>query len=501
MKKTLSLFLGMMMAVAVVFTGCSTSQQSSGTTAALKDDAVVEIVCEDTTITLTKDDLLSREQVSIETTNIDSKGDVSEVRAKGISLSKILEENGFDLYSSSSVNMTASDGYVMNAPVTEYKDEDIYLLLSLNDEELEYPRSAIPGKRSMYWVSLLTKVEVLFGETSQGTTTGTSTLGNVTEIQMFAENVNSMTAQTLKDGSEEVSAYSLQEYFDAYLDGECADNLVMKASDGFEKTETKDVFLSAFVTFEGEDAPHYFSETMKPGMTVKQLEVAISNNTAVYFQTEKSLKELFNFVDMADADNYDFIASDGFTTTIPKEAIEYGKVYLEDGVLRTSFEGYDLSNVKGKGSVKNLSKIVVSQVKNETGDTEKTEDAFLTVTANGKSYPLTKDEILSLEQIEKTLSKTNSKGETTTGTYKGVHWSVLAEHLGISADATIKCVASDGYEVVLTSDIINDPDSLFALYENGEEIKSSENGYVWFAASENFTANNWAKYVVEVVVQ
>ncbi len=102
--------------------------------------------------------------------------------------------------------------------------------------------------------------------------------------------------------------------------------------------------------------------------------------------------------------------------------------------------------------------------------------------------------------IEQEISRTNSAGETSTGTYKGVAWSELANFAGVDVDSTIGAVASDGYEIELTSDMLNDPQSMFALYENGEPIESQDGGEVWFCAGEAFSANNWAKYLVELKV-
>lgn len=503
MKRNLSILFSLMLILSFLVTGCSAPKNK---TSGLKDDMSLEIVANGETFTISKEDLLSRELVEIKTTNINSAGDVSEVVANGFSLNAILKEKGIDLYTSTSVNMTADDGYVMAAPVSEYKDDDIYILIDLNGEELEYPRSCLPGKRSMYWVSSLNKVEIMFNEVAGKDENTSVSSGDVTEIQFFAENGTKLAENKLKNGEMESTSYSLKEYFDKYLNGECADQLIMKASDGFEKTETKEVFLTNYVTYEAVEgeSPLYFSETIKKGMTVKQLSTVISNNTAIYFPKEASLSDLFKTIGMTSAESYEFVAADGFSVSIPSAAIEFGKVFTDDeGCLRVKFEGYDLSSVKGKGNVKFLSKIVanVTEAKEDEKESANSEEKFLTFVIDGKEKNLSKEEFLSLEQMEKKLSKTNSKGVTTTGTYKGVHWTKIAEHFSITTDKTIVCVASDGYEVTLTSDIINDKDSLFALYENGEEIKSSDNGYIWFAASENFTANNWVKYVVKVVVQ
>mgnify|MGYP000891914622 FL=1 len=115
---------------------------------------------------------------------------------------------------------------------------------------------------------------------------------------------------------------------------------------------------------------------------------------------------------------------------------------------------------------------------------------------------MTWEEFLALEQMTVELSRTNSRGKTTTGTYSGVHWKVLAPFIGAQDAKSIRVVASDGFEQAYSSDILEDPDSLFALYKDGEPItEEAQNGQVWFCASEQYTADYWAKFIVKIIVQ
>ena len=63
-------------------------------------------------LTLNVEDLKAREQVTIETTNVDSNGDVADVTGSGISLYTLLEDNGIDPQDLTSMTFTASDGYI-----------------------------------------------------------------------------------------------------------------------------------------------------------------------------------------------------------------------------------------------------------------------------------------------------------------------------------------------------------------------------------------------------
>ncbi len=131
------------------------------------------------------------------------------------------------------------------------------------------------------------------------------------------------------------------------------------------------------------------------------------------------------------------------------------------------------------------------------------DDDQVLLTFEGADVPqLTREEFLALEQMTVSLRRTNSRGKTTTGIYSGVHWLVLAEAIGAQDAKSVRVIASDGYEQAYSLDVLQASDSLFALYKDGKPITEEDhNGKIWFCASENYTANFWAKFIVKIVVQ
>ena len=114
---------------------------------------------------------------------------------------------------------------------------------------------------------------------------------------------------------------------------------------------------------------------------------------------------------------------------------------------------------------------------------------------------MSREEFLALEQIEVTLTRTNSKGKTTVGTYSGVRWSVLAEAIGAQDANSIRVIASDGFEQAYALDVLVAAGSLFALLKDGGPLTEEEtNGQLWFCAGEDYTANFWTKYIAKIVV-
>ena len=125
-------------------------------------DAKVHIHGEGIDITLSNEDFKTLDLKEVETTNVDSAGNTKDVTFKGFSLKEVLsaQENSIDLSKVGSVYLKAADGYVMNVANAEYADSDIYLMTVENGEKLNYPRSAVPEKRAMYWVRDLIDIEL-----------------------------------------------------------------------------------------------------------------------------------------------------------------------------------------------------------------------------------------------------------------------------------------------------------------------------------------------------
>ncbi len=525
MKKHTLLSLALVLLM-LVFAGCSSETDApeespvasaevspeASTEGGLADDYEIAIKGEGVDIVLTGADMKAMELETIETTSLDSKGESSEIVFEGISIAKVLEENGINLADVGGLTFTAADGYVMNVPADEYAETGAYIVLTFNGEVLETPRSAVPEKRAMFWVKDLSMIEIGAGEAAAASEE------MVAEVQFFFENATTLTPETLDYDGTMVESYSLQAYFDAFLPENETEVFTLIARDGHEKTENADVFFTCYVSkLEGSEdmetnAPQYFSETLNLGMRVKQLDLVKAGSTAIYFGTETDVATLLDTLGINGYSEYKFIASDGYETVIPGDAIEFGKIYPdeEEGYIRAEFEGYDFGDAKGGGKVKYLASIVpsgelvsgetVSEEAGEEVETEAVEGALLTITVGGEAKAITEEDFMALPQLEHEISRTNSFGETVVGVYKGVHWSEIANFVGADPESTITVIASDGYEIKLTPDMLNDPQSMFALYQDGEYIESDGDGKVWFAVSENFTANNWAKYLVQIVI-
>lgn len=476
-----------------------------GTATATVPEAVLDIIGNGIEISLTAEQMLGRNQDTFRCENIDSSGNISEVVITGFSLNHLLAEHGIDIAKVASINFVAADGYVMAAPAEVYAEVPVYIMLKRDGQDLDYPRSCIPNQRSMYWVKNLAKIVLVSDESL-----ALQEEIKVQKTSFFREAINSLEAVPQYNRGHQAASYSLRTYFEQFANAVPEFPVTMMALDGFEKTETAEVFLANFVTLDpgpGQEAdlPLYFSEEISLGMRVKQLNIVISAADAVYFGSQISVAELFRLVDMDQAESYHFIASDGYVTEIPAAAIPFGTIYPDEkkGYTRAQFEGYDFAGAAGDGKVKYLLAIEASNlVAAWPRPPENAHSETLLTFEGAKVEQMTWEEFLALEQITVTLTRKNSKGKTTTGTYTGVHWKVLARAIGAEDAKSVKAIASDGFEQAYPLDLLEDPNSLFALYKDGEFVTEEEaNGQIWFCGSEAYTANYWTKFIAKIVVK
>lgn len=134
--------------------------------------------------------------------------------------------------------------------------------------------------------------------------------------------------------------------------------------------------------------------------------------------------------------------------------------------------------------------------------TAQSDSEVLFVIEGAEKTELTRADFSAIEQCTCTISRTNSKGETTSGDYTGISWNALAEAIGAPSEIqSVTLIASDGYSQAYTMDILTTGKSMFAIEKDGAPItEEAENGQVWFCADESYTANNWTKFIEKIVI-
>lgn len=362
MKKKCLIIVSVLL-ISCLFWGCGQEETASGPEGSasqittLAGDAQIEIIGEDLHISLDAEEILARPHETFSCTNISSSGEVATEKVTGFSLDELLLEQGIDMKDVTSLNFVATDGYMIAAPADLFAETPVYIIYKrYDDEALEYPSACIPNQRAMYWARELIKVEVTAQKTAAKANEAT-----VKRISIFREGINELQATALDNQGYKVNSYSLAAYFEEFLPALPQKPVTMIARDKFEKTETPEVFLGAYVSLEAEkgkeeETPFYFSEDMPPGMRVKYLDIVLAGEDAIYFGNEIALAELFSAVGMEEASAYMFTASDGWTVEIPADAIPFGRILMEEneGYTRACFADYDKGTLPGQGNIKYL---------------------------------------------------------------------------------------------------------------------------------------------------
>ncbi|MCL1830850.1 MAG: hypothetical protein FWG21_05410 [Oscillospiraceae bacterium] len=93
---------------------------------------------------------------------------------------------------------------------------------------------------------------------------------------------------------------------------------------------------------------------------------------------------------------------------------------------------------------------------------------------------------------------TNNKGETEERNYTGYNLMDVLNAVGVGDATNVKAVANDGFESVLTEEMINSEYTLIAI-EFEKEV--GEDGTVWIAPCAQTTAGSYVKLVVNIIVE
>ena len=122
-------------------------------------------------------------------------------------------------------------------------------------------------------------------------------------------------------------------------------------------------------------------------------------------------------------------------------------------------------------------------------------DAF-SFKVNGKE--VTNDTLKDLHIYKVAVTTENSKGEKVEAKYTGYVLADVLKACGVENYTTVKAVANDGYENVLTADQAASEFTVVAI-EKDKEL--GEDGTVWVAPCTETSAKSYAKLVVEIVAE
>lgn len=351
MSKKFSFFTVMLLALALLVSGCAGEDQPS---AGALGDWNLQIVGDGLDISLDAAAMTSREQTALECTNVSSTGEVVTTQIEGFSFGDFLAENGVEQASLSEITFVCADGYEMMVPAEIFKAKDIIIMLKQDGEPLTAPRSAIPDERAMFWAKDLTQIKIA-GDGGAAAPAQGQTVNAAEKIIFFRQAAADMEAVDVQYKNSTIAGnYSLSDFAAAYLGGMPEGTVNLTATDGFEKTESASAFFANYLLLENneqmEGAPRSWSPEVGEGMNTKFLDLAVIGGNAVYFGSQTPVGELLAAAGLNAADNYKFVASDGYEVEIPAAAMSSGTILwdAEKKMMRADFTDGSLTDNQKK---------------------------------------------------------------------------------------------------------------------------------------------------------
>lgn len=280
--KFISLFLVLLLLVMTV-SACGSKVQGRATEPGPFDgEKIVVHGLQEQDFEITLGDLKKLSAVTRHAEAARSNGEKVSADATGPLLDIFLQQYGKTQKDFSRVRFTAKDRYSIAVPSDVLTNREIILSYSnagkpLQDD-MQPVRVVIPGERAMYWVGNLSRIDFETG--------GDQKPPN--KVVFLETAVQSLPQQDYEYFDSVDKAIKTSDLVTKYADinDKSVANVFLKASDGLQKNETKDNFLSAFIKITGKEAPKFLAPQFPQGMHIRGLLYVIYGQTAIFDYTE-----------------------------------------------------------------------------------------------------------------------------------------------------------------------------------------------------------------------
>ena len=324
--------MGLLAMMSGLFTGC-TAEETKDSVMADSEIVITGLAQDDTHITVDEIKALTPCEEHVKGT--DSKGNVIEFDIKGGLLSDLLAQYGISQADLSGIRLIASDGYSIEIPHEILAQRDVILAYETDGQPLDKDNAPIhvfiPEERSMYWVRMLSRIEVIENAPSETATAVTIMESQYDEQDAIDFELNGQTYAAID--TKKILADHTQ-----------ADTVRMVAADGLQKNETLENFYKGVIQLEGDEAPQFASSSLPVGMFVKKLLVIQNGSQAFYFLRSAeatdgmvSLETIMKDCGLERADAYTLRFDDGSEKTATLEEMKAmsvkpdGTMTLADG--------------------------------------------------------------------------------------------------------------------------------------------------------------------------
>jgi hypothetical protein len=507
----------LMMVMVITMVGCQSGAESEPApkSTTLSYDGELAFTGLDESFTVAYNDIYGMETVTTEVDSVTSAGEENNNTVEGVLLETILNEHDLSQKDFATIRFIAGDGYGIDVTQDLLQEKDIILAFMFDGEQLDEKkmpiRVAMNDVRSMYFVSNL--VEVQFIRTAKD---NVEAADGPQKIMILETAMNGLEKAPYTYYDSEDQAIEVSQLFETY-DVQEVGQVHFVASDGFEKSEDYGVLNEGYIKVDGVDSPLFTAPDLPKGMNVKSIMKLEVGNT-VFASVEKALEVLENktiednsgvslkaLIEMVGLEGnfYTFTAADGYSVEISKESLELGMIHLNNsGQYKLKF---DQPLPKASG-VKDILTIEVS-------DGSKALDAGIEMApepaAEGEGWVVTFEGLadgsfdFDQDRAERKLEKVSLHTERTKNDAKipedweGYRVMDILSWLHVDTFESLTIIAQDGYEVMITSDLVDD-ETILADTKDGEMM--TDDNKLQLVQNTEFSTS-WVKGVVKIIVK
>lgn len=501
--------------VVVLMVGCSTASETASDELAYEGG--LKIVSSDIEKTVLYNDIYKMENTTVKMKNLSSSGETVEVEVTGANLLNIIHEMGIDINEIASLRFIAGDGYEIDVPKEIFDDKDIILAYKFDGENLFEPqmplRTAINDVRSMYWVINLVEIDINLASDIE---VDEVVDGNQV-YYILEEAVKSLKIEDYSYYDDIDSAIRVKDLFEKYVDN-TSNSVKFIATDDFEKTEELDILMDGYIKITGENAPLFTSPDMPAGMQVKNIMSLKCGNTTfltgkllqdkftqkeVRNKSGASLEEIITFLDIT-SDKIEIFASDGYSAQVERNLMNEGILNLMDD---TTYQVRFSENLAKSANIKEVLKFIPSSedVEMDTPKAEENADAAVAsvweIEISGLSdgtFNLGSEKASrKLEKVEFEATKVKKDGTETVQEWTGYKVNDILSFVKVEDYDAITFISSDGYEVELTKENIDD-ETIVAISVDGENLTYDSQIQL---VVKNQPGNMWVKSLKQMIIK
>ncbi len=224
------------------------------------------------------DELKQYETITLDTVLHKTTGTKINTRVQGPLLSEVLKQKSIDINAFKGAGLTGRDGYYALLSEDILKNRSIILGYMYDDKpiiESEKPlRVAIPDEMGVYWVMMLSQVD-LYEDIPEK---------DIKALHVFDALVNGIEPYYYEYYGSKDKSYEIGKILAKFINVNQKGFFTMTSTDGLVKNETIAMVRERyFIKTEGLDAPMNITPNFKLGMNVKNIALFTTTDDAVFF--------------------------------------------------------------------------------------------------------------------------------------------------------------------------------------------------------------------------